>query len=147
MQPHMDHGSGYLPEAVWRNTPRHIEEICRQLNGCYKHAYLDGAAVLIRRLMETLVIEVYEVLGREKEIQNSGGNYFMFGDLVERAISATGINLGRETKNALKMIKQLGDRSAHNRRFLAGPDDLAKLQSGVRTAAQDMILKSGIQRQ
>jgi Domain of unknown function (DUF4145) len=138
----MDHSSGYLTDAVWIDTRDYIESVCRQLNGCFRAAYYDAASVMLRRLMETLIIEAYEHLGREKEIQDGDGNYFMLKQLVERAIGKpphTGLKLGRDAKKNLEDVKALGDRSAHNRRFTAHAPDLANVQSGVRVTAQELI--------
>lgn len=142
IQPAMDHASGYLPEPIWRNTRGYIEEVCRELNGSFRHAYYDAAAVMLRRLLETLIIESYEHLGRETEIKDGGGNYFMLSDLTERACGDKGhkgINLGRESKKALKEARHVGNWSAHARRFLAHAGDLMRFQAGLRLLAQELI--------
>jgi hypothetical protein len=105
IQPAMDHTSGFLPEPIWKNTRGYIEEVCRELNGCFHHGYYNAAAVMLRRLLETLIIETYEHLNREIEIKDGGGNYLMLSDLAERACGENGhkgINLGRDSKKALK---------------------------------------------
>ena len=142
MQPGMDHSTGYLADAVWNGTRGYIESVCKQLNGCFRAAYYDAASVMLRRLMETLIIEAYEHLKRESEIKDSEGNYFMLKQLVERANGKpphAGLNLGRDAKKNLEDVKALGDKSAHNRRFIAHAPDLVNIQSGVRTAAQELI--------
>jgi len=142
IQPVMDHSSGYLPEAVWRNTRGYIEEVCRELNGCFRHAYCNAAAVMLRRLLETLIIEAYEHLGREGEIKDAGGNYLMLSDLAERACGEKGhkgLSLGRDSKKALKDARSVGNWSAHARRFLAHAGDLTKFQDGVRLLVQELI--------
>ena len=142
MQPAMDHSAGYLPDAVWIGTRGYIENVCKQLNGCFRSAYYDAASVMLRRLMETLFIEAYEHVKRESEIRDGDGNYFMLKNLVERASGKpphAGLNLGRDAKKNLEDVKALGDRSAHNRRFVANAPDLVNIQSGVRTAAQELI--------
>jgi hypothetical protein len=142
MQPSMDHSSGYLTDAIWIDTRDYIESVCKQLNGCFRAAYYDAASVMLRRLMETLIIEAYEHLGRESEIKGGDGNYFMFKQLVERATGKpphSGLKLGRDAKKNLEDVKGLGDRSAHNRRFIAHAPDLVNIQCGVRTTAQELI--------
>lgn len=52
---------GYLPQDVWKETRDYIERVCVQLNGCFQFQFYDGAAVLMRRLIETLIIESYEL--------------------------------------------------------------------------------------
>ena len=142
IQPTMDHSAGYLPDAVWTGTRCYIESVCKQLNGCFRAAYYDAASVMLRRLIETLIIEAYEFLKREGEIKGADGNYFMLKHLVDRANGNpphVGLNLGRDAKKNLEDVKSLGDRSAHNRRFNAHAPDLVNIQAGVRTAAQELI--------
>lgn len=142
IQPTMDHSVGYLPEAVWKNTRGYIEAVCRQLNGCFKSAYYDAAAVMLRRLLETLIIESYEHLTREAEIKDGNGNYFMLVDLAERANGEKGhkgLNLGRNSKTALKDAREIGNFSAHARRFNANSNDLTKVQSGVRVLVEELV--------
>ncbi len=142
VQPEIDHAEGYLPEAVWKNTRGYVESVAKQLNGCFRSAYYDAALVMLRRLLETLIIEAYEHLNRKSEIEVSSGNYHMLAGLVERASGKNahpGLNIGRNTKNALEAVKGLGDRSAHDRRFEACAADLTKIQMDVRSGAQDLI--------
>jgi hypothetical protein len=149
VQPRINHAEGYVPEAVWTNTRDYIERVCRQLNGCFAQAYYDAALVMLRRLLETLIIEAYEHLNRKSEIEIGGGNYHMLAGLVERATGKNnhqGLNIGRNTKNALDAVKSLGDRSAHDRRFNACAADLTKIQVDVRSGVQDLIQIASLQR-
>jgi hypothetical protein len=142
IQPAMDHSTGYLPDAVWIGTRGYVESVCKQLNGCFRAAYYDAASVMLRRLMETLIIEAYEYLKRENEIKDGDGNYYMLKNLVECANGRppyAGLNLGRDAKKNLEDVKVLGDRSAHNRRFVAHAPDLVNIQTGVRTTSQELI--------
>lgn len=144
--PFIDQEIGYLPQAVWKDTRDYIERVCIQLNGCFQFQFYDAAAVLARRLIETLVIECYDHLKREAEIKGSDGNYLMLKDLIIRATDAKGLTLGRDAKKALQEIKELGDRSAHNRRFNAVQADLDKIQAGVRVAVDEMIKLAALRR-
>jgi hypothetical protein len=142
VQPAIDHTSGYLPEPLWKNTRGYIEEVCRELNGSFHHAYYNAAAVMLRRLLETLIIEAYEHLNREAEIKDGGGNYLMLSDLAERACGERGhkgLNLWRDSKKVLKEARTIGNWSAHSRRFLAHAGDLTKFQAGMRLLVQELI--------
>ena len=130
---------GYLPKQVWTNTRGYIERVCEQLNGCYECKFYDAVSVLARRLIETLIIEAYEATHREQEIRDSAGNFFMLSGLATAALSANGIGLGRDAKKALSELKELGDRSAHNRRYNAVKADLDKVQSGVRVITDELL--------
>ncbi|WP_316185326.1 DUF4145 domain-containing protein [Bradyrhizobium sp. SZCCHNRI1003] len=142
VQPAIDHASGYLPEPIWKSTRGYIEEVCRELNGSFHHGYYNAAAVMLRRLLETLIIEAYEHHNREIEIKDGGGNYLMLSELAERVCGENGhkgLNLGRDSKKALKEARNLGNWSAHARRFLAHAGDLTKLQAGMRLLVQELI--------
>ncbi len=140
--PQIDHNQGFLVSAVWENTRPYIEAVCRQMNGCYVATYFDGASVMMRRLIETLIIEAYEHLKREGEIKDLQHNYYMLNGLVERASGENthpGLHLSRDGKAALKSIKGLGDKSAHNRRYVAVKADLENVRSGLRLVSQELI--------
>jgi hypothetical protein len=137
--PEINLETGYLPRQVWNKTRGYFEKVCRQLNGSYQFGFYDAALVMIRRAAETLIIEAYEYLKREGEIKDAEGNYFMLGELVNRSSAAGGLSLGREAKAALKEMKKLGDRSAHNRRYNAVKADLDDIRGGVRVVADELI--------
>jgi hypothetical protein len=133
-----------LAMAVTQNTRGYIEKIVQQANGCYEHQWYDACAVMIRRLVETLIIELYEARGKSIEIQDKDGNYLMLKDLADRITSDKCWNLGRETKQVLPLLKSLGDRSAHNRRYLAKKPDIDRVLHGLRVAADDLLHVSGL---
>lgn len=145
-QPNIDQDLGYLPSDVWKDTRGYLEKVCVQLNGCFQFQFYDAASVMVRRLIETLIVECYEHLNRESEIKGADGSYLMLRDLVTYATNPSGLHLGRDTSKALKDVKELGDRSAHNRRYNAVKADLEKVQSGVRVAVDEMIALSNLRK-
>lgn len=146
MKPNVEQDIGYIPKAVWDNTRGYIESVCAQINAAYQFDIYDGAAVLLRRTVETLIIEAYEALSRKAEIQTPDGNYMMLRDLAVRARSSTGLGLGRNAKDALDHIKEAGDQAAHNRRYLTRKADLDRIQSGARTLVEELLVISGLRR-
>jgi hypothetical protein len=103
-----------FPISIVAGTPAYIEKIAVQANGCYERGWYDSAAVMIRRLIETLIIECFEKHGTEAKIKNSDGNYSFLGDLIQRFLSESW-SISRNTKNSLpklKDIKDLGDMAA-----------------------------------
>lgn len=130
---------GYLPEAVWKNTRGYIEKIAFQTNGCFQYGFYDGASVLLRRLVETLLIESYEHNKTQARIADSNGNYFMLSGIIADAVDNNGLSLGRETKSVLRELKSLGDRAAHNRRYNTVRADLEKKRLGVRLVVDELI--------
>lgn len=128
----------YLDDEIWNSTRGYIEKICVQLNGAYQYGFYDCAAVMIRRIIETLIIEAYEKLGREVEIKGEDNDYLMLGKLIEKTTASSGLSISRETKKGLKEIKKLGDLSAHNRRFNAKKNDIDRINDSLRMAFEDL---------
>lgn len=123
-----------------------------QINGTYANAWYDACAVMIRRLIETLIIEVFEQHGIANKIKTPTGDFFYLSELIPRTLSEGKWNLGRNAKKALPRLKSVGDRSAHNRRFNATHDDIDKpaaakastLQSSLRQLSKvaELLLRS-----
>ena len=128
-----------LPAAVVENTRGYIERVVLQANGCYEHQWYDSCAVMIRRLVETLIIEMYQAKGKQNEIKDGNDNYQMLSHLVDKTLNDATWNLGRETKATLPLLKSLGDRSAHNRTYLAKKGDIDKIISGLRVVADEFL--------
>lgn len=137
-------GHPYIPESLWRGGDPYIEAICGEINGCIHRRYFNAAAVLLRRLAESMVIVAFHKQQRDDEIRSQDGNYFMFDKLVRTATAPGGLPLGREAKRSLTDIKVLGDRAAHNPRVLTREEDLQKLEGGARATIEELLTLSGL---
>jgi len=137
-------GEPVLPIAVVKGTRGYIENVVTQANACYEARCFDACSVLIRKLVEILLIELYEAKGQQTAIKNGTGDYFMLSDLINVAIQDTTWNFGRETKQALPKLKTLGDRAAHNRRYLATKTDVDGAISGLRVTVDDLLHLAGL---
>ena len=94
---------------------------------------------MIRKFVEILIIEVYEANGKDSEIKDGNGEFLMLRDLISRLLAQTHWNLSRETRRELLNVKNLGDRSARNRRFIATKADVDKVIPGLRVIADDLL--------
>lgn len=128
-----------LAAAMFSGTRGYIERVVYQLNASYTYGLYDCCAVLCRRLLETLIIEVYEAAGRAGELKGSDGNFKMFAGLLAHLEADRAFNLGRNDKTALTAFKTLGDLSPHNRRFNAGKDDIDRVRDNLRVAAEELL--------
>jgi len=99
---------------------------------------------MIRRLLETLIIEAFEHHRIESRIKTSAGDYLRLEELVNKALSCTAWTLGRNTKRALPRLKSAGDLSAHSRRYIAHRSDIDRMHSDLRVAAQELVLLAGL---
>ena len=134
-----------LPHALVSGTRGYIERVVFQINGCYENGWFDGCAVMMRRLIETLIIEAFESKGLASHIQNPQiGDFLFLGDLIQRTLSESTWNLGRNTKKALPRLKDVGDQSAHSRRYNAHREDIDRLLPDFRTVCQELIYLAGL---
>lgn len=128
-----------LPQSVVRGTRGYIEKVVNQVNGCYEKGWFDASAVMLRRLIETLIIEAFEAHSIADKIKGPSGDFYFLRDLIDVALAETSWNLSRNTKQALPKLKDVGDKSAHSRRFNAHLKDLEKLINEVRVVAQEFV--------
>lgn len=129
-----------LPHAVVVGTRGYIERIAFQINGSYEKGWFDACAVMMRRLLETLIIECFEAQNISYKIQNpKTGDFYYLSDLIIKLLKEPSWNLGRNTKKALPKLKNLGDQSAHSRRYIAHREDIDKNASDFRTICQELL--------
>ena len=126
--------------AMVRGTRGYIERVAHQVNGSYANGWYDACAVMLRRFLETLIIECYEAHRIEDRIKDAAGNYLFLKDLVDRMISEKIWTLGRTVRAVLPKLKELGDKSAHNRRYNAHREDIDKLLKELRDTTQELLV-------
>jgi hypothetical protein len=128
-----------VPRDLVTKTRGYIEKVVAQINGSYDHQFFDCCAVMCRRLIETLVIEVYEADDRANEIKGSDGNFHMLSGLLSVLLKDSRINLSRNSRRGLTELKELGDKAAHSRMFNARQSDIDHLKSDLRTAVEELL--------
>ena len=134
-----------LPLDLVRPTRRkYIERVVVQANGCYERQWYDACSVMMRRLVETLIIEMYEAKGIENGIKNHAGDFMMLSGLIDAVLADQSSNLGRDVKKTLPEIKTLGDWSAHARRYTATKQDLDKVLPGFRRIVEEFLHLAGL---
>lgn len=128
-----------LLASLTKGTRGYIEKIVDQINGTYENGWYDACSVMIRRLVETLIIEAFESHKIDKQIKNPGGEFLFLRDLVSRTLACTSWNLGRNTTRALPKLKDIGDKSAHSRRYVAHRGDIDKVMADLRVVVQELV--------
>ncbi len=128
-----------FPLDIVKGTRPYIEKIALQACGCYDLGWYDGAAVMARRLLETLIIELYEAKKLDNKIKKPDGTFHFLSVLISVLLAETTFNLGRNTKKALPLLKDLGDQSAHNRRYTARQQDLDGVKRELRLTIEELV--------
>lgn len=99
---------------------------------------------MIRRFLEVLIIEAFEYIGKDAKIKNVNGDFLYLSELISATLSEPSWNLTRNTRNALPRLKDVGDKSAHSRRYNAVRSDIDKLAPDMRVTIQELIYLSGL---
>jgi len=129
----------FIPLEIVNGTRGYVVNVTKQVNGSFKADCWDACGVMIRRLLETLIIEVFEEKGLGNEIKDSGGNYFMFTDLVSKLINTQKTPVGRTTRKELPVIAVVVNNCAHNRTFNISKPQLVQYQAAIVIAVQELI--------
>ncbi|MBE9061427.1 hypothetical protein [cf. Phormidesmis sp. LEGE 11477] len=99
---------------------------------------------MIRRLIETLIVEAFEHYGIVSKIKGPSSDFFLLSDLISATLSENSWNLSRNTKSVLPRLKDIGNKSAHSRRFNAHRQDIDKVASDIRVVVQELVYLSAL---
>ncbi len=133
-----------IPLSVVRGTRGYIERVVNQINGSYENGWYDACAVMIRRVLETLIIEAYEHHSIATSIKNAAGDFFYLRDLIDKCLQETAWNLSRNCRHAMPKLKDIGDKSAHSRRYNAHRGDIDPLLLDIRLVVQEFVYLAGL---
>lgn len=135
-----------IMKSLTRDTRGYIVAIAQQINGAYEKGWYDACAVMVRRLIETLIIETFEKHGVAHKIKGAGGDYFFLRDLITATLNETAWSPSRNLKAALPKLKDVGDKSSHNRFFVAKRGDIQPLIADIRSVVQELLYQSGLKK-
>jgi hypothetical protein len=133
-----------IPMQLVRGTRGYIERVANQVNGAYENGWYDACAVMIRRLIETLIIETFEHYSIANKIKDKNGDFFYLKDLISKCLQEQAWNLTRNCKQALPRLKDIGDKSAHSRRYNAVRGDLHPLLGDIRLVVEELLYLSNL---
>lgn len=134
-----------LPAEWLAGTRGYLERLVLQINGSYQLRFYDACAVLCRRLMESLIIEVYISQARQHEIQVDG----IFRELYALIAHIRGdkqVTLGRKSWSTMDEIKQLGDTAAHDRTYITQQIDIDDVKARYRRLIMELLVLGGIKK-
>lgn len=126
--------------SIFDQTPYYIKSTAKEMIQCYDNGFNNATLVLMRKLTETLIIECFERYGADNEIKDQNGVFFFLSELIPHYIGSSKWNSSRNISKSLTAVKQYGDLSAHNRRYLAKKSDIDSFKAELRQALQEIIL-------
>jgi hypothetical protein len=133
-----------LPDVV-RGTPDYIVRIVPQINGCWQRKWFEACAVMIRRLVETLICHLYERRGWKAELLDpKTKERYGLRRMVDKICGDARFGLERRAADDLKRLVDLGDVSAHDFRITVKPGDLENLREALRLTAERLLFESNV---
>lgn len=134
-----------LPNELFKNSRGYLENLSKQINGCYNNNLFDGCAVLMRRLLEVLLIHSYEAEGKESLIIENDG-YRNLSYIINFLISNKAVKLSKEAMEVLDEFRQVGNFSAHKIQYNAKRKDIDNLKLKYRMTIEELLYKSKIKK-
>lgn len=127
---------------VFSHKSNYYTELSREINSGYESRNFNSCAVIMRRMVESLIIDIYLTKGLQSEIKNNG-EFVMLEALIGKISSGHNFELSRDTKRSLLKIKEIGDKASHNRSYIlkkVDVDDVAlKFRSLIHELSQLLI--------
>lgn len=140
------HPSDTIIPSEWaKGTRAYLEKIVNQINGCYELGHFDCCAVMCRRLMESLIIEVYISNKRHHEIQHN--RLFLPLEKLITHICADGrVPLSRNAPKTMTRIKEIGDTAAHDRVYITQQQDIDDIKHKYRRMIEELLILAKIKK-
>jgi hypothetical protein len=137
---------GVFPLSTLTETDRgYLVSVGRQANGCYTSGWYDGCAVMMRRLLESSIIEAFEARKIDAKIKDTTtGDFFQLTAMINVALAETAWNLPRNVRRELGNLRDVGHRSAHSRYYLAKKPDIDKHSGVFREAVEAFLRLAGL---
>ena len=132
-----------LPSEWFADTGRgYLINLCEQINGSHNFGFYDCCAVICRRLMETLIIEVYVVACRTSHIEDAKNKFKPLEKLIDIVSSDSQVHLNRNSPSIFTKVKKLGDTAAHHRTHVTDPIEVNDLKDDYRRVIQELLTLS-----
>lgn len=134
----------FLQPEIVEKMPPYVTRLVPQINGTYQGEWFEATAMLLRRLMETLIIELYTRRGWVQDVQDPGTNeYHMLKALIGKLNADPRLHMQRRTIDGLSKVKELGDTAAHDFKIWIRKSDLDRIQSPVRLTCERLVFTIG----
>lgn len=132
-----------IPTEWITGSRPYLEKLVQEINACYDYGFYDACAVLSRRLMESLLIEIYIHQKRHQDIQQSG-TFIQLSLLVSHFLNDAAIPKSRTLRSTAPRIKDLGDTAAHDRTYITRQSDIDTLRREYTIMISELLNLSGV---
>ena len=134
-----------IPDALFDGLHSNFQSLCKQINASYEKNLYDCTAVLMRRLLESLLVLSYQKQSVEAEIMDKNGIYHISLDgIIKNAVQNSTLALSANTKKDLSLFKDLGNYSAHKIWYNCTQQDIKPHILKYRVIIEELLYKAGM---
>jgi hypothetical protein len=128
-----------FPLSIFDHTRGYLVDYAKEASCCYDYGLFTSCLFVLRKITETLIIELYESKSIQAKIKNSKGDYLQLSDLIASVTNEPIWKLTKIVKENLPKIKLLADSSVHSKRFSAKQADIDGIKTNVRIVFEELI--------
>lgn len=128
-----------LQITIFASRGFYIQSLVNQINVTYSESCFDACAILLRKLLEVQIVEVFEHHGCDSEIKDTSGGYLRLSEMVTKLLGNRRWTVGKNATRGINNLKDLGDYSAHNRRYIARRKDIDRLYAEIRLITEELV--------
>lgn len=128
-----------LTLEIFNGTRGYLTNNAKEAALCYDFGQYNACLIMLRKLIETLIIELFEKKGIENKIKDTNQDYFQLSYLIDGFLTEASWSVSRNTKKSIPDIKKYADLAAHNRRFSAKKTDVDKIRADLRIVIQELL--------
>ena len=132
-------------KVLFSTLPHNVQSLCEQINASYENHLYDCAAVVMRRLLESLLVLAFQNANIEAEIMDkSGSHHIALDGIIKKAEQNAVLALSSNTKKDMVLFKDLGNYSAHKIWYNCTQGDLKPHILKYRAIIEELLYKSGM---
>ena len=129
----------FIDPAIFQGMPDYVTRLVPQINGCWEREWYEACVLVCRRLVETLIIELYHQRGWIADIRSRDGTFMKLQNLVDKVCGDGRISLGKHPKRGLAEIKKFGDVAAHDYRVQVRKSHIETHRTDLRLACERLV--------
>lgn len=138
----IEHYDTILPKEVFDGLQNNFQKLCKQINASYENNLFDCTAVMMRRLLESLLILSFQNNGIDDEIIDENGRNYSLDKIIKNAEQNITLKLSFNAKKDMSKFKELGNYSAHKIWFNTAKSDIEPNILKFRAIIEELIYKA-----
>jgi hypothetical protein len=139
----VDDATALIPIGTLPLTRPYIKALVNEVNEGNIAQHFDSVAVILRRLVESLLIECYVHAKREADVKVNG-NFVMLDRLITILEVDATITKSRNLVKGLRQVKDVGDTAAHSRNYITKKADIEHIKLESRRCLNELSDLAGL---